>query len=284
MIGADLNEAYLDYVDLSRADLRRAYLGHVDLSGATLNLDGADLRDPRVTKDETLPHVVEQPKYAHHFSHANYDSEEYTVAYIQHSKSVRIVGILPVLILIGLIISIPVFSFSFTPYIALALVLIVLIMLFIGLIIFSYVRDFVILTNKRMIYNDNEIEYKNVRDIRVSNALQQLLEMAQAGSARWHFLNTVRNVLQQLLEMGNLQIEQTDSVPDFIFSNIDHCQLSQNEIFRIKDYDEKEREGKVVAIPVEGDEPIRNRSMTAKTPKAKLEAENTTFQAEPKNK
>jgi uncharacterized protein YjbI with pentapeptide repeats len=318
LIGVDLSEAQLDHVDLRGADLRKAYFGNVDLSEATLNLDGADLRDPRVTKDETLIDVDVYSKYAHYFSHAKYDSGEYTVAYIQDSKYMLIVRLIPVMVFLILIIMCIFFSFWF--YILFICFMILFQILFIYLF---YLRDFVVLTNKSIIHDGSKIEYKNMRDIRANNILQRWLEIVPSdsfrcdflsvisnaltrwpevdqadsvqrtepsllsyflGSTYWHILSIIKNVLHRWLEIGDLHIELTGGVPDFIISNIDHYLLLKSEIFRMKDYDEKEREGKMVATLVEGDEPTRNRTMTAIELVPQLEAENTTLQAEPKNK
>jgi Bacterial PH domain len=154
-----------------------------------------------------------------------YNGDESTVKYIQRSKHVLIGKlILPVLIVLGLIISMLYFT-SLVAYIA----IVILIMCFfvIPFIIINYVDDVYILTTKRVIdihrrfiFLDEEhliIEYSQIKDVRV----------------------VVGNPLYLALGVGKVIVETPGNNPDLVMRVVDHPFIIQDMVYTVKGYKEK---------------------------------------------
>ncbi len=153
-----------------------------------------------------------------------YTSDEDTVKYIQRAKSVLVVKlILPILILVGLIVSMFYFT-SLEVYIAIA-VFITLFM--IGYIIINYIDDVYILTTKRVIeierqfifFNEESIsvEYDKIKDIKVN----------------------VGNPIYLALDIGKVIVETPGNNPDIEMKIVDHPFSIQDMIVALKAHKEK---------------------------------------------
>jgi hypothetical protein len=154
----------------------------------------------------------------------HYDSEEYTVMYIQRSKIVLFYYlIVPILICIGLLIGALVARYLFglfaIGFLAMAIV--------IGLEIINYVDDVFILTNKRII----DIERK----------LIFLFE--QHDTSTYDKISKIEvkspNVFELALDVGNLYIETQGNNPNIHMRRIPHPFFIQDKIYTIKGFKEK---------------------------------------------
>ena len=153
-----------------------------------------------------------------------YTSDEFTVAYIQRSRYV-LAGrlVLPILALLACLIV----SFLHPSSIPVTSVLALVLLLVGVLVVINYVDDVYILTNKRIIdiqrkliifaEDHIEIEYKNIRDIRVR----------------------VPNVIEYAQNVGDVYVETPGTNPDIIFNGVDHPFALQDKIYFIKDFKDK---------------------------------------------
>jgi hypothetical protein len=149
-----------------------------------------------------------------------YTTDEQTFQYIQRSKSVLVVRlILPVLILLGLIISLVIF-----PSLDVILAIAIFIMFFvITYMIINYVDDVFILTNKRIIdidrkylfFNEEHIttDYEQVRDVMVN----------------------IGNPLFLALDVGTVVVQTPGDNPNIEISPADHPFSIQDTIVALKD-------------------------------------------------
>ena len=153
-----------------------------------------------------------------------YTSDEDTVKYIQRAKSVLIVKlILPILLLLGLIISMIYFT-SFEAYLAIG----IFVMFFvIGYTILNYIDDVYILTTKRVIdierkflfFNEENlsVEYDKIKDIKVN----------------------VGNPIYMALDVGKVIVETPGNNPDIEMKLVDHPFSIQDMIYTVKGHKEK---------------------------------------------
>ncbi len=153
-----------------------------------------------------------------------YTSDEDTVKYIQRAKSVLIVKlILPILLLLGLIISM-IFFTSFEAYLAIG----IFVMFFvIGYTILNYIDDVYILTTKRVIdierkflfFNEENlsVEYDKIKDIKVN----------------------VGNPIYMALDVGKVIVETPGNNPDIEMKLVDHPFSIQDMIYTVKGHKEK---------------------------------------------
>ncbi len=153
-----------------------------------------------------------------------YTSDEDTVKYIQRAKSVLIVKlILPILLLLGLIISM-IFFTSFEAYLAIG----IFVMFFvIGYTILNYIDDVYILTTKRVIdierkflfFNEENlsVEYDKIKDIKVN----------------------VGNPIYMALDVGKVIVETPGNNPDIEMKLVDHPFSIQDMIYTVKGNKEK---------------------------------------------
>ena len=153
-----------------------------------------------------------------------YTSDEDTVKYIQRAKSVLIVKlILPILLLLGLIISMIYFT-SFKAYLAIG----IFVMFFvIGYTILNYIDDVYILTTKRVIdierkflfFNEENlsVEYDKIKDIKVN----------------------VGNPIYMALDVGKVIVETPGNNPDIEMKLVDHPFSIQDMIYTVKGHKEK---------------------------------------------
>jgi Bacterial PH domain len=153
-----------------------------------------------------------------------YTTDEQTVMYIQRSKSVLVVRlILPVLLLLGLIIS-TFYFLSFAPYIAIG---VLIMLLWIGYSIINYIDDVFILTNKRIIDIDRKFlfftedhtsaDYGQIKDVIVD----------------------VGNPLFLALDVGTVIAQTPGDNPNIKISPADHPFAIQDIIVAIKGYKDK---------------------------------------------
>ncbi len=153
-----------------------------------------------------------------------YTSDEDTVKYIQRARSVLIVKlILPILLLLGLIISTIYFT-SFEAYLAIGIIVMFFV---IGYIILNYIDDVYILTTKRVIeierkflfFNEESIsvEYDKIKDIRVN----------------------VGNPIYMALDVGKVIVETPGNNPDIKMRLVDHPFSIQDMIYTVKGHKEK---------------------------------------------
>jgi hypothetical protein len=153
-----------------------------------------------------------------------YNGDEYTVKYIQRARSVLIGKyVIPVLIFLGLIISL--FYFPFLDvYIGIGILIMILVFIYIFI---NYWDDIYILTSKRIIdinrkfiFLDEEhlsIEYGQIKDVRVK----------------------VSNPLYIALNVGKVIVETPGNNPDLIMRVVDHPFAVQDMIYTVKGYKEK---------------------------------------------
>ncbi len=153
-----------------------------------------------------------------------YTTDEQTVLYIQRSKSVLVVRlILPILLLIGLIISTFYFP-SFALYIAIA----IFVMLFvIGYSIINYIDDVFILTNKRIIDIDRKFLFLNEEHI--STDYGQIKDVTV----------DVGNPLFLALDVGTVVVQTPGDNPNIEISPADHPFAIQDIIVAIKGHKDK---------------------------------------------
>jgi hypothetical protein len=153
-----------------------------------------------------------------------YASGEYTVMYLQRSRYVLYRNLaLPFLLLLLML---PLSLFG-SPFMLLAGIGVVILLIAMGVIYVNYVDNVFILSTRRIIEIERtlvffveartETEYKNIRDTKVK----------------------VSNVIQRLLDIGDLYIETPGSMPDIVFSNIDHPFVVQDKLNEIKAFKEK---------------------------------------------
>ena len=154
----------------------------------------------------------------------HYESDEFTVMYIQRSRYVLAMHlILPILLLLAALVAL-----VYLPQFALISVIAVLVLIIlILLLIINYVDDVFILTNKRIIDIErkfiffyearDETEYRSIRDIRVK----------------------MSNVFEFLLGYGDVFVETPGSSPDISLTHVDHPFFIQDKIYAIKGYKEK---------------------------------------------
>lgn len=192
----------------------------------------------------TLPDVDKHPKYARYYSppklrgplrrfggilripcDVHYDSEEYTVAYIQRSRWILALRlVLPVLMLVGLIITTFYLPFIL-PFAAMGVVVLIVAM---GLIYVNFVDDVFILSNKRIIDIERKFiflfeqhdtaTYDKIRDIKV----------------------IMHNPIEVMLDVGDLLVEtQGSENPDIKMSRIDNPMFWQDKINEIRGTKEK---------------------------------------------
>jgi membrane protein YdbS with pleckstrin-like domain len=154
----------------------------------------------------------------------HYDTDEFTVMYIQRSRYVLALRlILPVLLLLAAfvcLVYIPQFALIFV----IAVLVLILVMLY---MIINYIDDVFILTNRRIIDIErhflffyearDETEYKNIRDIRVK----------------------MSNIFEFVLGYGDVYVETPGASPDISLTHIDHPYFIQDKIYAIKGHKEK---------------------------------------------
>jgi len=154
----------------------------------------------------------------------HYDTDEFTVMYIQRSRYVLALRLIPLILLllaalVGLI---------YIPQFALIFVIAVLALILTALyMIINYIDDVFILTNRRIIDIErhflffyearDETEYKNIRDIKVK----------------------MSNIFEFVLGYGDVYIETPGSSPDISLTHIDHPFFIQDKIYAIKGHKEK---------------------------------------------
>ncbi len=162
-----------------------------------------------------------------------YTTDEQTVKYIQRSKSVLVVRlILPVLICIGLIISMVYFT-SLDVYFAIALFFMFFV---IAYTIINYVDDVFILTNKRIIDIDRKFLFFNEET--VTTDYEQIRDVAV----------DVGNPIFLLLDVGSVIVQTPGDNPNIGISPADHPFDIQDMIVALKD-----RKGKVEKIKSKND-------------------------------
>jgi PH (Pleckstrin Homology) domain-containing protein/PASTA domain-containing protein len=153
-----------------------------------------------------------------------YTSDEDTVTYIQRARSVLIGKlILPVLIVLGLIIS-TIFFTSFAAYLAIGLFVMFFV---IAYTILNYIDDVYILTTKRVIeierkflfFNEENlsVEYDKIKDIKVN----------------------VGNPIYMALDVGKVIVETPGNNPDIEMKLVDHPFSIQDMIYAVKGHKEK---------------------------------------------
>ena len=153
-----------------------------------------------------------------------YTSDEDTVKYIQRAKSVLIVKlILPILLLLGLIISMIYFT-SFKAYLAIGIFVMFFVIVY---TILNYIDDVYILTTKRVIdierkflfFNEENlsVEYDKIKDIKVN----------------------VGNPIYMALDVGKVIVETPGNNPDIEMKLVDHPFSIQDMIYTVKGNKEK---------------------------------------------
>ena len=154
----------------------------------------------------------------------HYESDEFTVMYIQRSRYVLGMRlILPILLLLVALVAL-----IYLPQFALISVIAVLVLIiFMLLLIINYIDDVFILTNKRIIDIErkfvfffearDETEYRSIRDIRVQ----------------------MSNIFEFLLGYGDVYVETPGSSPDISLTHVDHPFFIQDKIYAIKGHKEK---------------------------------------------
>lgn len=154
----------------------------------------------------------------------HYDSEEYTVLYVQRSKIVLFYYlIIPVLICIGLLIGALIARYLFGLFAIGFLVMLVVI----GLEIINYVDDVFILTNKRII--DIERKYIFLFEQHDTTTYDKISKIEVKSP----------NIFELTLDIGNLFIETQGNNPNIHMRRIAHPFYIQDKIYAIKGYKEK---------------------------------------------
>ena len=162
-----------------------------------------------------------------------YTTDEQTVMYIQRSKSVLVVRlILPILIVLGLIISIVYFT-SLAVYFAIALFVMFFVITY---SIINYVDDVFILTNKRIIDIDRKFLFFN--EEHVTTDYEQIRDIAV----------DVGNPLFLILDVGSVIVQTPGDNPNIGISPADHPFDLQDIIVALK-----EHKGKVEKIKSKND-------------------------------
>ncbi len=154
----------------------------------------------------------------------HYESEEYTVMYVQRSKIVLFYYlIVPALICIGLLIGALIARYLFGLFAIGFLIMLVVI----GLEIINYVDDVFILTNRRII----DIERKFI------------FLFEQHDTTTYDKISKIEvkspNVLELMLDIGNLFIETQGNNPNIHMKRIAHPFFIQDKIYAIKGHKEK---------------------------------------------
>lgn len=153
-----------------------------------------------------------------------YTTGEKTVLYIQRSKSVLVVRlILPVLLLLGLIVSMFYFT-TFELYLAIAALITLLV---IGYSIINYIDDVFILTTKRIIDIDRKFLFFNEEHI--STDYSQIKDVTV----------DVGNPLFLALDVGTVIVQTPGTNPNIEISPADHPFAIQDIIIAVKGYKDK---------------------------------------------
>jgi hypothetical protein len=148
-----------------------------------------------------------------------YTTDEQTVLYIQRSKSVLVVRlILPVLILLGLIVSLLYFH-TLQVYIAIAIFILFFV---IGYSIINYIDDVFILTNKRIIDIDRRFLFLN--EEHVTTDYGQIKDVTV----------DVGNPLFLALDVGTVIVQTPGDNPNIEISPADHPFSIQDIIIALK--------------------------------------------------
>ncbi|HZU68447.1 MAG TPA: PH domain-containing protein [Ktedonobacteraceae bacterium] len=155
----------------------------------------------------------------------HYQTDEFTVMYIQRSRYVLAMRLtVPVLLLLLGFVGIIYLPHQFTSFVVAGVLILIIGIL---LTIINYFDDVFILTNKRIIDIErkfiffyearDETEYRNIRDVKVR----------------------MSNVFEFLLGYGDVYVETPGSSPDIKMTHIDHPFFIQDKIYAIKGFKEK---------------------------------------------
>ncbi|HZS79768.1 MAG TPA: PH domain-containing protein [Ktedonobacteraceae bacterium] len=153
-----------------------------------------------------------------------YSGDEQTVMYVQRSRYLLALRLaIPVLLLLASVI----FTLYVPAILTFSAIGFVILLFWIALTIVNYVDDVFIFTSKRIIDIErkliffyevrNEVEYKNIRDIRV----------------------IIPNALAFSLDVGTVYVETPGSSPDIKLSFVDHPFYYQDTIYALKGFKEK---------------------------------------------
>jgi len=161
----------------------------------------------------------------------HYESDEYTVMYVQRSRWVLVAHLfVPVLLLLATLVGSLIARFLF-GYFAIAFVILLVAS---GLIIINYVDDVFILTNKRII--DIERKYIFLFEQHDTTTYDKISKI----EVRMH------NIIEVGLNIGDLFIETQGSNPNITMPRISHPFFIQDKIYAIKGFKEKADKAKQV--------------------------------------
>jgi hypothetical protein len=153
-----------------------------------------------------------------------YDSEEYTVQYVQRSRIVLVYSeIIPVAALIFLLYA----SLTFHSLVTLFVILLFVDLLAIGLVTINYIDDVFILTNKRII--DIERKFIIFYEEHDTTTYDNVAEMTVKSP----------NILELAFNIGDLYIRTPGSNPDIYMKRISDPFALQDQIYAIKGFKEK---------------------------------------------
>ncbi|HEY1353748.1 MAG TPA: PH domain-containing protein [Ktedonobacteraceae bacterium] len=209
------------------------------------------LKDPdmqaaiaRLSKKDQVPTLPDaDARYAHHHkpehmrgplrrfggplripAEVHYASDEYTVMYIQRSKWLLILRLLPLAFFCVVALAL---TFIFSAFALFTIIASLILLTSICLITVNYVDDLFILTNKRVIDIERkyiffyearvEAEYKNIRDTRVK----------------------ITNIFENLLDIGSVYVETPGNNPDINMTMIDHPFFIADKITEVKNFKDK---------------------------------------------
>ena len=153
-----------------------------------------------------------------------YDSEEYTVMYVQRSRWVLALHLfVPVLLLLGTLVG----SLTARSLFGLFAIAFVILLIVVGLVIINYVDDVFILSNKRII--DIERKYVFLFEQHDTTTYDKIAKI----EVQMH------NIIEVALNVGDLFIETQGSNPNITMPRISHPFFIQDKIYAIKGYKEK---------------------------------------------
>lgn len=154
----------------------------------------------------------------------HYDSEEYSVMYIQRSRIVLFYNlIIPVLICIGFLMGALIDHYLF-GYFAVGFLLMLIVM---GLIFINYIDDVFILTNKRIIDIKRKfIFFFEQHDTSTYDRISKIEVIAP-------------NFIELAFDIGNLYVETQGNNPNVHMKRIGHPFFIQDKIYAIKSYKDK---------------------------------------------
>ncbi|HEV2583613.1 MAG TPA: PH domain-containing protein [Ktedonobacteraceae bacterium] len=154
----------------------------------------------------------------------HYDSEEYTVRYVQRSRIVLVYSeIIPVAAMIFLVFG----ALTFHSLLTLFVVAFFVDLLVIGLVFINYIDDVFILTNKRII--DIERKFIIFYEEHDTTTYDKVAEMTVKSP----------NIFELAFNIGDLYIRTPGSNPDIYMKRVSDPFALQDEIYAIKGFKEK---------------------------------------------